>query len=203
MKLNRIEKVLMNNPLRASLQRWYEAPLLEKLGDRLEGKRVLEIGCGRGVGIELIMQRFGAQEVYGLDLDPDMIDLARKRLSHYSPERVHVMVGDVTALPMEDGTFDAVFDFGIIHHVPKWQVAVSEIVRVLRPRGHFFFEEATSQALHRWRAFLDHPTTNRFTGKEFIAEIEYQGITVGGNFVERVFGDFVVGVGRRNERIFF
>ena len=47
MKLNRVEKALMNNPARAMLQRWYEARLLERLGGRV---RVLEVGCGRGVG---------------------------------------------------------------------------------------------------------------------------------------------------------
>lgn len=49
MLLNRPEKALMNNPLRAALQRHYEAPLLEQLGGRLKATRVLEIGCGRGI----------------------------------------------------------------------------------------------------------------------------------------------------------
>jgi 2-polyprenyl-3-methyl-5-hydroxy-6-metoxy-1,4-benzoquinol methylase len=50
MKLNSVETLLMNNPVRAYLQRFYEAPLLMKLGGQVEGLRVLEIGCGRGVG---------------------------------------------------------------------------------------------------------------------------------------------------------
>jgi len=47
MKLNGIEKALMNNPLRAALQRWYEAPLLERLGGRLDGLQVLEMSARR------------------------------------------------------------------------------------------------------------------------------------------------------------
>ena len=50
MKLNRLEKALMNNPARAAIQRWYEAAWLESLGGRVEGMRALEVGCGRGVG---------------------------------------------------------------------------------------------------------------------------------------------------------
>jgi hypothetical protein len=61
-KLNRIEKAFMNNPARAGLQRWYEARLLERLGGRVEALRVLEVGCGRGVGTQIIFDRFGAGE---------------------------------------------------------------------------------------------------------------------------------------------
>ena len=49
MLLNRVEKMLMNNPVRALLQKSYESSLLEGLGGRVDGLRVLEIGCGRGV----------------------------------------------------------------------------------------------------------------------------------------------------------
>jgi ubiquinone/menaquinone biosynthesis C-methylase UbiE len=198
-KLNQVEKALMNNPVRSILQRFYEGPLLERLGGRVEGKRVLEVGCGRGVGTEIIFERFGAREVHAIDLDPDMVDQARRRLSAYLPDRLKLSVGDVAAIEAEDESFDAVFDFGIIHHVPEWQHAVSEIRRVLKAGGRFFFEEVTTHALNRWfyRTFLEHPTENRFSGEEFVAELERQGIIVEGDVVERFFGDFIVGVGCR------
>ena len=40
----------------------------------------------------------------------------------------------------------------------------------------------------------------RFSAEEFVAELERRGLTVGENFIERVFGDFVIGVGRRSEK---
>ncbi|MBK8576172.1 MAG: hypothetical protein IPN90_11035 [Elusimicrobia bacterium] len=46
MKMNRLEKVLMNSPFRAAFHRWVEAPLLLRLGGRVEGAKVLEVGCG-------------------------------------------------------------------------------------------------------------------------------------------------------------
>lgn len=197
MKMNRIEKWAMNNPIRAFIQRHYEASLFERLGGRVEGMHVLEVGCGRGVGTELILTRFGARRVYALDLDPDMVSRARRRLARYIPERLVLTVGDVNAIDIGDEAFDAVFDFAILHHVPDWQAAISEIRRVLKPGGHFFFQEVTSHALNRWsyRTFLDHPTENRFSGQEFVAELERQGIHVGENFVERFYGDFIFGVG--------
>ena len=199
MKLNSVEKALMNNPVRALLQRRYEAALMERLGGRTEGMRVMEIGCGRGVGTEIIFERFGAREVHAFDLDPDMVGLARRRLSRFPPERLRLSVGDAASIGAEDASFDAVFDFGIIHHVPAWRRAVSEVARVLRPGGRFFFEEVTTNALGRWsyQLLFEHPAEDRFGGEEFVAEVEREGIVVGGNFVERLFGDFIFGVGRK------
>ena len=167
MKLNRVEKALMNNPLRAAIQRFHEAAMMERLGGRVTGQRVLELGCGRGVGTQIIFERFGAREVHAFDLDPDMVQRARRRLAVYPSDRLRLFVGDAESIPGDDGFYDAVFDFGIIHHIPRWQTAVREVARVLKPGGLFFFEEVTKQALDRWfyRTFLKHSTTNRFTAE--------------------------------------
>src|SRR5215510_2512357 len=93
MRLNRVEKILLNNPARSMIQKFYEAPLLLRLGGRLDGKRVLEVGCGRGVGIEIILKQFGAQHVCALEFDPEMAARARRRLSDLIPHRVQVVVG--------------------------------------------------------------------------------------------------------------
>ncbi len=197
MKMNWVEKMLMNNPIRAAFQIWYEVPLLERLGGRTEGMRVLEVGCGRGVGTEQILNRFGASSVLAMDLDPDMVRLARKRLMKYPADRLSLTVGDVTAIQAEDQSFDAVFDFAIIHHVPVWQDALKEIHRVLKPGGRFFFQEVTSHALEKWsyQTFMVHPDENRFSGTEFINELERLGIQVGIKKTEKYGGDFVYGVG--------
>ena len=98
MKLNRVEKALMNNPIRALVQKHHEAALMQRLGGGLNGMRVLEIGCGRGVGTEIIFERFGACEVHAFDLDPDMVEKARKRLSRYPAPRLRLFVGDAAAI---------------------------------------------------------------------------------------------------------
>ena len=186
----------MNNPVRSFLQRHYEAALLEGLGGRTAALDVLEIGCGRGVGTEIILERFRARRVFASDFDPAMTRRAQRRLARFPTGRVLISVGDAAAIPARDASFDAAFDFGAIHHVPDWRAAVLEIRRVLRPNGRFFFEEVTRQALNRWsyRTFLEHPRDDRFSGEEFLAELERHGFTVGANYRYRFFGDFVLGV---------
>ena len=199
MILNTIEKALMNNPVRALVQRHHEAAMMLRLGGRVEGMKALEIGCGRGVGTEIIFEQFGAQEVHACDLDPQMIGLAQRRLAKYPPARLRLFVGDAETIDAPDAAFDAVFDFAIIHHIPVWQNAIKEIARVLKPNGRFYFEEVTKQALDRWfyRTFLKHPAENRFTGAQFVAGLETHGIRVGDKQTHWFLNDLIVGVGRK------
>jgi len=197
--MNYLEKLAMNNPVRAMIQRRVEIPLLEQLGGRLEGLDVLEIGCGQGVGTQLILERLGARKVVAIDLDKTMLRRAQRRLANYREDRLELRIGDVTNIDSDKQAFDAVVNFAAIHHVPDWQAAIAEISRVLKPGGRFLFQEVTAQWILRWpyRSLFEHPMENRFSGKEFVTELENQGIEVGGNWVERGNGDFIFGAGRK------
>jgi ubiquinone/menaquinone biosynthesis C-methylase UbiE len=199
MKMNWLERMVMNSPIRSYILRHHESPLLMSLGGRLDNLNVLEVGCGRGVSTQLLLEEYGARTVTAIDLDPDMVQRTRNRLARYLGDRVCVQVADVTRLEFEDARFDAVVDFAALHHVPDWQQAVREIVRVLKPGGRFLFEEVTSRWLNKWfaRTFFVHPTENRFTGAEFLAEVERQGIPVGQNYAERGKGDYIFGAGTK------
>lgn len=163
---------------------------------------MLEVGCGAGYGTELILRRFAAARVDAVDLDPKMVSRARHRLAGYG-ERVRLATGDMTdlraALDAADASYDAVFDFAIIHHVPDWRAALTEIARVLRPGGRFYFDEVTAAALatrgYQW--LFDHPTHDRFTGPEFVAELERQGLRVGPRWLTRIRGHYLLGVADR------
>lgn len=179
MLLNRAERALMNNPVRKGVQSYFEAGRLLSMGGAMDGGTALEIGCGRGVGVELILERFGADVVVGMDLDPRMVELAGHRLAHLG-DHARFVVGDATAIDAPDGTFDAVFDFGIIHHVPDWRLALRELHRVLRPGGTFYGEEAWKRFL-RWRVvdlLLEHPREDRFDPPTFHAALEDVGFEV-------------------------
>jgi ubiquinone/menaquinone biosynthesis C-methylase UbiE len=177
MILNRFEKALMNNAARAAFQRHLEARQLLALGGPLRGGVALEVGCGRGEGVAIILERFRADRVDAFDLDPDMVARARDRLAAHAG-RVRLWTGDATNVAAPDGAYDAVFDFGIIHHVPDWRRAVREVARVLKPGGKLYAEEMyrrfVGSALAR--LFTRHPEHDRFDGDGFAAEVERQGL---------------------------
>ena len=193
MRLNRAEKLLMNNPVRAHLQRHLEVRWLKQLGGAVDGGAALEVGCGQGVGARLILDEFGAERVDAFDLDPCMVETARRRLASQG-DHVRLWVGDVTQINAADRTYDAVFDFGIIHHVPDWRAALSEIHRVLKPGGRFFAEEVLRDFIVHpvVRRILEHPLEDRFTHGQFLdALAEAHFDPVGHRRLGRWFGWYV------------
>ena len=198
MKLNLAEKLLVNNSVRAAIQRFYEGPLLRGLGGAVTGGIVLEIGCGRGAGIEVILEQFDAAHVYAIDLDPVQVERALGRLQGKFDGRFTITQGDAEQLPFADATFDAVFDFGVLHHLPDWQRGIAEVRRVLKPEGVFFFEEVTRAALKRWiyRRFFEHPDENRFSEAEFLEEVLRHGMKPTGGVRRILSGDIFIGAAK-------
>ena len=193
MLLNRNETLLMNNPIRAAVHRYVEARMLRRLGGPAPGATALEVGCGRGLGGELILDVFQAARVDCLDLDPRMVELAARHLAPWG-DRASVGVGDVTELAADDDTYDAVFDFGIIHHVPDWRAALREVYRVLSPGGRLYAEEVLKHfILHPLaRRLLDHPTHDRFDFEGFGEALVDTGFSLhAGMQVGGLFGWFV------------
>jgi ubiquinone/menaquinone biosynthesis C-methylase UbiE len=182
MKLNWVESLAMNNAVRSYVQRRVEGPGLAALAPRgTEGAQTLVLGCGRGVDIEIAFDQFHADRVTAIDLDHRQVARARRRMGSGHGDRLRLEVGDAGALPYADATFDLVLDFGIIHHVPRWQDVVGEIQRVLRPGGQFLFEEIPGSELDTliYRVLTRHPRKNRFDASGFKAECERRGLEIG------------------------
>jgi ubiquinone/menaquinone biosynthesis C-methylase UbiE len=178
-KLNAVERVAMNNPLRAAHQHHREAAWFERLaGGDLRGQHVLEVGCERGVGVEILLDRFGADQVTAFDIDPDMVDRARRRLGARAGAPVTLSEGDACEIHQPTASFDTAVEFGVIHHVPQWRVAIVEISRVLRPGGLFLFEDVPRHTLDTWlfRTFTVHPRDDRFEADEFADELARAGL---------------------------
>ena len=177
MLLNRFETWAMNNPIRTAVQRHFEGRRLLDMGGAMNGGVALEVGCGRGVGAEIILDRFGADRVEAFDLDPQMVGRARRRLATRG-DAARVSVGDATRIAALDESYDAVFDFGIIHHVPSWRAAVAEVGRVLRPGGRFYAEEVFGKFTTRRsvQRLLRHPEHDRFGHDQFCATLTEAGL---------------------------
>jgi ubiquinone/menaquinone biosynthesis C-methylase UbiE len=177
MKVNWVEAVFINSPFRTIMQE-REIALWRRLRSPVPGGRVLEIGCGRGVGAVLIRRAFAPDRYDGLDLDPRMVTYAERRKRARRMDNATFVVGDAQSLPYPDASMDALFNFGIVHHLEDWRKGIREIARVLKPEGAFYFEEIYP-ALYAnafWRHFLLHPTKDRFSGPDFRAQLEANGL---------------------------
>jgi ubiquinone/menaquinone biosynthesis C-methylase UbiE len=202
MLMNKIETAAVNNPARRALQRYGEVAMLRRLGGRIAGARALEIGCGSGYGTKLILDQFGAATVDAIDLDPAMVERARHRLRRYGP-RARIERGSAddlhATLDAADASYDAVFDFAIVHHITNWRDALSEVARVLRPGGKFYYVEVTATALARpsYQLLFDHPEHDRFTAGEFLAELDRHGLESAENWMTVIGSDYLLGVAHR------
>ena len=98
------------------------------------GISVLDLGSGTGYPALLGAQTVGAAgSVIGLDLADLMLDAARRKASLLSLSNITFRTGDVTTLPFEGASFDAVTSRFCLMFLPEIQKAVAEIQRVLKP----------------------------------------------------------------------
>ena len=173
MKLNWAERWVVNNPSRVIQQR-LEMRWLRKKSDLKPGAVVLEVGCGRGAGAGLILREFRPAVLQAMDLDVEMIGKAKNYLSPEVGRRISFYVGDVQRLPYKDGALDAVFAFGVLHHVPDWQAALGEIARVLKTGGTYFMEEIYPSLYQNFitKHILLHPRKNRFLSQDLKKEMK-------------------------------
>lgn len=96
-----------------------------------------------------------------------------------------------------DILFDAVFSFGVLHHLEDWAKAITEISRVLKVGGEFFFEEPFRSFLNSFfvRIFTRHPEGGKFDYEEFMDELLKNNIKV---INLKRLGDIAIfGVGRK------
>jgi ubiquinone/menaquinone biosynthesis C-methylase UbiE len=110
--------------------------ILEYFGD-LDGRRVLDAGCGKGRFARVLGERYPRASIVGLDLAEAML----RRV----PAGVGACAGSMTALPFPSGIFDRAYATESLEHAVDIQAAVAELCRVVRPGGRIVIIDKNSK----------------------------------------------------------
>lgn len=141
---------------------WYKgmaainSALLREYLPKNKKLKILDVGCGPGAAL-LYLSRFG--DVTGVDLSDEALKFARRRGK--------VKKADISSLPFENGSFDAVVCLDVLYHawVKDNNKALLEIKRVLKPGGIFLLREPAYDWFRSSEDVVDF-TKHRFTKKE-------------------------------------
>jgi ubiquinone/menaquinone biosynthesis C-methylase UbiE len=135
--------------------RIYHVKLIrEHLGD-LRGKRVLDVGCGKGRFARVFRDQAPEAELWGIDISPEML--------RFVPQGIHTRAGSMTELPFEDAFFDGAYATESLEHAVEIERAVGEICRVVKQGGRIVVIDKNAEQWGR----LETPEWERwFTRRE-------------------------------------
>src|SRR5712692_1987457 len=145
---------------------WYRL-VLEYLGP-VEGRRILEVACGRGGFVRHLTSR-GAN-VFGADFSISALHIAQEKLQRTNGQaaRASLVQADAQCLPYVGNSFDVVCSCETIEHLPDPQSALREMWRVTRPGGQLFLTTPNYlnwMGLYELYALVRHP--HRKDGQPF------------------------------------
>ena len=142
-------------------------------GDRIN--RVLDLGCGDGRTFHLLE---GFKDARGVGLDMDLKSLKKAK------ENYLAVLGTGEKLPFSDKTFDLIVEFHVLHHIPDYSNAISQVSRCLRDGGYFLMVEAVNDnpIFHFIRdkhPITEHmPIESNFRFGELVRTLERNGFSV-------------------------
>ncbi|MBS1704710.1 MAG: class I SAM-dependent methyltransferase [Armatimonadetes bacterium] len=134
-----------------------------------EGKDVVEVACGPGMGLGYLLKR--CKSVQAGDYDEDMVSTAKSTYGN----RLQVDRLDAMNLQFSDNSFDLALVLESIYFMPDAGKVIQEAARVVRPGGAVFVASANRE----WTSFNPAPFSTRYlSAKELKAEMEKAGLEV-------------------------
>jgi ubiquinone/menaquinone biosynthesis C-methylase UbiE len=152
--------------------RIYHVKLIrEHLGD-LAGKRVLDVGCGKGRFARVFHEQQPEAELWGLDISEEML--------RYVPAGIHTRAGSMTELPFDTASFDHAYATESLEHAVEIDKAVAEICRVVKPGGRIAIIDKNAEHWGR----LETPEWEKwFTRKELESLLRRHCRSVSSRFI--------------------
>lgn len=117
--------------------RIYHVKLIREHLGPLAGKRVLDVGCGKGRFARVFHREEPEAELWGLDISEAML--------RFVPEGIHTRAGSMTELPFADDFFDGAYATESLEHAVEIGKAVGEICRVVKPGGRIAIIDKNAQ----------------------------------------------------------
>jgi ubiquinone/menaquinone biosynthesis C-methylase UbiE len=114
-----------------------EVEIVEKYG---KDKKVLEVGCGTGIILNEVNKFTSVAN--GIDLSPGMLERAKEK-------GLNVQVANAKSIPFDDNTFDVVYSFKVLAHIPEIRETVKETTRVVKDGGTLILEFYNSYSLKK------------------------------------------------------
>ncbi|MFT7433384.1 MAG: SAM-dependent methyltransferase [Alphaproteobacteria bacterium] len=175
MKVNTLERLFVNSPIRRFFQKHWEVPALIKLGGKPNNGSVAEIGCGSGYGVKLIHEQFHPSVIHAFEIDEIMLKkassllakeiMAHKVFLHEENDDMHELVKN---------SYANIFFFGSLHHIPGWQKALKASIQSLDKGGKIYLGEYYKPLITNafFNKIFHHKAEAAFTHDELLAELE-------------------------------
>jgi ubiquinone/menaquinone biosynthesis C-methylase UbiE len=140
---------------------------------------VVDVGCGSGYSLPKLAQRFLPRELIGVDIDPEMLKVAKQELARADVD-ARLIQSSSSQIPLPDGYADLLFCHQTFHHLVEQEAALKEFLRVLKPGGLLLFAESTRRYIHSWmiRALFRHPMDVQRTAPEYLQMLRDAGFVV-------------------------
>ena len=140
---NQFDKLVHDDamfPPSADKNDWEWQAIIKELSE-LKGKKILDIGCGKGKFCQLFAQ--SGDKPTGIDISEELLRSAKK----LAPT-ITYLVGSATNIPAKDGEFDVAICVEVLEHVPNLEKAIAEMARVLKKDGTLIIIDKNLYGLH-------------------------------------------------------
>ena len=134
--------------------------------DDLNGKKVLDVGCGKGRYLRLLTKRFPNAQYFGMDVSWELL--------RFCPKEVKTSVGTMLAMKYPDSYFDCVLCIEALEHAVNTEAAIKEMVRALKPGGKIIIIDKNAAKLGKMKIM---PWERWFSPQQITTLLGKYGVT--------------------------